>query len=111
MPIVMTAACRPYWGYRVHDLAAGDVIPDGEFADFLRATGAPVDEHTDGPAVDTDGDGVPEGNVEQVLTWVGDDRERAVAAFNAEADRGDKARKTLLAELEKRAQVDSDQAQ
>ena len=50
---------------------------------------------------------VPEGSAAQVMQWVGqgdgvaEQRRRAVAAYNAEGDRGEHARKTLLAALEK----------
>jgi hypothetical protein len=61
------------------------------------------------PVGDVDGDGVPDGPAHEVLSWVhaGTDeaevQRRAVEAFNAEGDKGKKARKTLLADLEKLA--------
>jgi hypothetical protein len=65
-------------------------------------------EPDDGPPVgDVDGDGVPDGPAYEVLAWVHavvDDDEvkrRAVQAFNVEGDKGKKARKGLLADLEK----------
>lgn len=41
---------------------------------------------------------VPAGNVSEVLEWVGDDRERALAAL--EAEKAGHGRKTLVAKLE-----------
>lgn len=46
---------------------------------------------------------VPEGTVNEVLTWVGDDHDRAVAALHAELAR-ETPRKGLVADLEKRAE-------
>jgi hypothetical protein len=57
-----------------------------------------VDEE---PAVDVDGDGVPDGTAKQVQDWVGTDRDRAAMALAAERARGDDARTTLVAALEK----------
>lgn len=39
------------------------------------------------------------GTIDQVLAWVGDSPERALQAHQAEEERGDKARSTLLAKL------------
>lgn len=102
MPLVVAEAHRPYWQYQVHDLAAGDVIPDGEFADYLRATGSPVVEES-GNTPDVTGDGVPDGTAVDVLGWVGDDPARAALALLAEQKR-EKPRTTLVANLEKVAQ-------
>lgn len=55
----------------------------------------------EGPAVDLDGDGVPDGTVKQLLEWVGEDLERAALALAAERDKGDDARQTLVVQLEK----------
>lgn len=101
MAIVVTEACRSWWNYQVHDLAAGDVVPAGEFADHLLATGAPVVEETD-TTPDVDGDGVPDGTAKDVLGWVGDDPAKAALALLAEGKR-DKPRSTLVADLEKLA--------
>lgn len=43
MAAKVTTPCRVSWNYGVHELAAGQLIPDGEFADHLLATGAPVE--------------------------------------------------------------------
>lgn len=53
------------------------------------------------PAVDLDGDGVPDGTAKQVTDWVGTDRDRAAQALAAERGKGDDARSTLVAALEK----------
>lgn len=88
-----------YWNYQVWHLAEGHEVSGG-LADYLLATASPVEEVSTGPAVDADGDGVPDGTRDQVLEWVGDDRARAQAAWDAEVAKGDKARSTLLAVLE-----------
>jgi hypothetical protein len=57
--------------------------------------------------VDVDGDGVPDGSARQVTDWVnrGEDadevRDRAAMALAAERGKGDDARSTLIAALEK----------
>jgi hypothetical protein len=99
MAVVVTQDCRPYYNYGLHELAKGTVIPAGEFADYLLATGAPVVEQADGPAVDLDGDGVPDGTVAQVLGWVAEDPAKAAQAL--EAERAGKARATLVDALAK----------
>ncbi|HEY3557394.1 MAG TPA: hypothetical protein VGL05_08020 [Kribbella sp.] len=40
-------------------------------------------------------------NISTVLAWVGQDKDRAIAAFDAESDRGEAARSTLLDQLSK----------
>jgi hypothetical protein len=94
-----TGTFSVYWNYQVWHLAGGEVV-DGGLADYLLATGSPVEEISTGPAVDIDGDGVPDGTREQVLEWVDGDRVRAQAARDAEVAKGDKARSTLLAALD-----------
>jgi hypothetical protein len=61
------------------------------------------DDEDAGPAVDTDGDGVPEGTALQILEWVGTDKDRAAKALDVEAAKGDSTRKSLVAALEKLA--------
>lgn len=80
MPVTIAADGRTYYNYQVIALRAGDEIPDGEFADHLTAAALTVE----GPAADVDSDGVPDGNVGQVLGWVGDDLDRARLALDAE---------------------------
>lgn len=48
---------------------------------------------------DTDKSDVPDGNVGEVLKWVGDDQARARRALEAEQAKGDDARSTLMAKL------------
>lgn len=147
----VTRSCSVYWNYVPEQLAEGQEIPAGQFADHLLATGAPVEAvdppvEGDAPPVEDDGppaeeggpDGneaepdpphdppvaadvpelspspspgdadvggdvalvmqVPDGPVFDVLTWVGNDLERAAAALTAEQAR-DKPRTTLVAAL------------
>jgi hypothetical protein len=101
MPAVrVTEACRVHYNYGLHPLAEGEEIPAGEFADHLLATGAPVVEVESGPAADTDGDGVPDGSIAQVLDWVGSDLDKAALARAAESLK-ETPRKGLLDALEK----------
>lgn len=44
--------------------------------------------------------GVPDGNVDEILAWVGNDAERARAALVVEPERHDPPRKTLVEPLE-----------
>lgn len=46
---------------------------------------------------------VPDGSAKDVIDWVGEDRDRARAALDAEQARGDDARTTLVAKLAKLA--------
>lgn len=51
MALVTTDTCRIYWNYQVWSLPKGTVVPDGEFATYLRsAGGAPVAEVEPEPA-------------------------------------------------------------
>lgn len=100
MSVRVMAACRPYW-HGVQELAEGQIVPSGEFADHLLATGAPVEPLDTEPAVDLDGDGVPDGAVNAVLAWVGEDPGRAAQALDAEQAKGEAARATLVAKLSK----------
>lgn len=51
------------------------------------------------PAPEPAADAVPEGSVDEVTAWVGQDKERAARALEAEKAK-DKPRKTAVAELE-----------
>lgn len=69
-------------------------------ARFHAAIAVPeVDE--DDPAVDVDGDGVPDGTAKQILDWVGDDPVRAAKARDAETAKGASARTSLVTALDK----------
>lgn len=94
--------------YRVENFKAGQEF-DGPFAQQLLDCGCPVEvreapeqvvDDPDGPGVDLDGDGIPEGSAPQVLTWVGDDIERANRALEAEQVK-DKPRAGLITALTK----------
>lgn len=99
MAVRLTEKYGCYWNNGVHQFAKDDVVPSGEFANYLLATGAPVEELADGPAVDLDGDGVPDGTIAQVLEWVGNDPARAARAL--EAEQAGKNRATLTDALTK----------
>ena len=93
--------------YRVEDFKKGQEF-DGPFAQQLLDSGCPVEVvepleavEPDGPGVDLDGDGVPEGSAHQILDWVAGDPARAQAALDAEHAKGDAARKVLTADLTK----------
>lgn len=99
-------------------VGAGLVADEAELCPECRGTGlrnpdapgvvetvpAPLVTAPDENAADRAAGDVPDGNAEQVLTWVGDDRERAQRALDAE--RAGKQRSGLTAQLEKLAEVD-----
>ena len=105
----VTVATKAYWPKtcQVLEFKAGEEVI-GELADYLATSGVAVEvldvvpevepEDPDGPGVDLDGDGVPEGSAKQVLAWVGDDPARAAQALEAETRR-EKPRTTLAADL------------
>lgn len=105
----VTTAVRAYWPRtcQVLDFKAGEEVV-GDLADYLASSGVSVEvldvapdvepDDPDGPGVDLDGDGVPEGSAKQILAWVNDDPARAAAALEAEALR-DKPRTTLAGDL------------
>lgn len=90
-------------------------VPDGPVDHWVRTNPGktPVRYHAvvaepeptddEEPAVDVDGDGVPDGTANQILEWVGEDPERAKLALAAEQARGASARKSLVSSLEKLA--------
>lgn len=95
-------------GGQMLEVKRGDVLK-GDVAAYLLRSGAavisedvsdqvdeePIEEGEEPPADELNIDG----KIEDVLTWVGDDPERALEAHSAEEARGDKARSTLLAKL------------
>jgi hypothetical protein len=99
MSVTTTEKFSVYWNYQVWHLAKGETVSGG-LADYLLETGSPVEEVAVGPAVDLDGDGVPDGTAKQVLDWVGEDRDRAAMALGAELGQ-EKPRSTLIGALEK----------
>lgn len=93
-----------------------DAVIEGDIAAYLIRTGAPVTPSDDDARDVAEGkvaEPTPEpetepeppadlditGRIDEVLTWVGDDPERALTAHAAEEARGDQARSTLLAKL------------
>jgi hypothetical protein len=100
MQVTVTKTFKVYWNYQVWPLAEGETV-SGDLADYLLKTGSPVEEVPAGPAVDVNVDGVPDGTIAQVQEWVGDDRDRAALALTAEQAKGDGARSTLVAALDK----------
>lgn len=95
--------------YRVESFKKGQEF-DGPFAQSLLDTGCPVEvldeDDPDGPGVDLDGDGVPEGSAPQVLDWVnagGSEaavKDRATLALTAEQAK-EKPRSGLITSLTK----------
>lgn len=74
----------------------GDV-PQEDVDRLLRADAIEANEQEP----DELGDSVPDGTIAEVLAWVDSDRDRAAQALAAEQAKGDKARSTLVADLEK----------
>jgi hypothetical protein len=64
-----------------------------------EAGGLPPNENSD------DTDPVPDANKDDLLAWVGDDKDRATRALEAEKDRTGGPRSTVVAALEKVAQA------
>lgn len=73
---------------------------------WRKVPDAPADDspepgpEAEGSSESGSGDQVPDGPAKDVLAWVGDDSDRAVAALEAEETR-DQPRTTLVAALEK----------
>jgi hypothetical protein len=100
MAVRLTKAFGTSWNaVRLH-LAKDEVVPSGELANWLLAGGAPVEEI---PAVvpDDEVEDVPDGTIAEVEAWIGEDPDRAARALAAELAKGDSARGTLVAKLEK----------
>jgi hypothetical protein len=101
----------PYWNYGIHPLAKDEEV-SGELAAYLVSTHSPVEplddearallepprKETGEPPTELDIDGT----AADVLAWVGEDRERAAVALEAEQAK-DKPRSTLVKQLEKLA--------
>lgn len=94
-------------GGRAHvDIPRGAALPaDVPQEDVARLLALGQIEEPDGPGVDTNDDGVPEGSARQVMEWVGSDPERAAMALDIEQAKGDNARSTLVASLQKLVQA------
>jgi hypothetical protein len=93
-------------------VAGGDVMPhrvplhwaiqeqlDKGHVARVNEDGSPWTEPA--PEPEPDPDAVPEGNVTDVLAWVGDDKARAERALNAEWAKGDAQRKGVVDPLAK----------
>jgi hypothetical protein len=76
------------------------LLVDGELRIDLGPAQPEPDPVAEGSAESGSGDQVPDGTIAEVLDWVGDDSDRAVAALEAEEAR-DQPRSTLVAALEK----------
>lgn len=115
MRVKVTEAGRAYYNYGIVEFAKGDEMSGG-FALHLLETGTdvePVDEAAEEwlaaqgapPVAEQESDKPPTGldvdaTAADVLTWVGDDPERAAEALVAEQE-SDKPRSTLVKQLEK----------
>ncbi|MEV0993426.1 hypothetical protein [Nonomuraea sp. NPDC050202] len=77
-------------------------LPDPAQREVLTAPPAPAVPSLANPEPDDVHDEVPDGTVDDVLGWVGDDPDRARAALEAEEAR-DKPRSTLVARLREKA--------
>jgi hypothetical protein len=106
----------PYWNYGIHPLAEGEEV-SGDLAAYLVSTHSPVEplddeaaallepapEESKEPPAELDIDGT----AADVLAWVGEDPERAAVALEAEQAK-EKPRSTLVKQLEKLADSDSE---
>lgn len=101
-----------YWNYAVTKFTPGAEL-DGDMArhfvdnapkgsvEVLEADPEPepVEEKAPEPVVPADGDEPPvEGTIDDLMTWVGDDKERAAAALEAEQAKS-KPRSTVVKRL------------
>lgn len=100
MPVKLTEDHRTYWNYQVITLAKGEEIPNGEFADHLIASGAPIEVEEAPPAPPADPDAVPQGTVAEILAWVGEDKDKAAKALAAE-QAAERPRAGIVGPLEK----------
>lgn len=112
MRVRATSAFSAVRDCQITALAEGQEV-DGDFARYLLETGTlvePVDDDARALAGDTDTPPNPDdqgGNgqldisakVDDVLAWVGDDKDRAREALDAETAKGDKARSSLVTQL------------
>lgn len=127
MRVTADEKLRIFYNHVPVDIAEGEEL-DGDFAVFLlerRAPVTPVDDEAhahlhaltsgDEPTAGADHPpslGVPEGTVDEIMEWVGDDPAKALRALEAET--AGKARKSLIGKLEKLLEAatasDGDQA-
>lgn len=110
---VVVDRTKAYWEYAVREFVKGEELmgdlarhlldntPKGSVevleADPEQPAPTPVAQETS--AIGDDGDGPPvEGTIDTLMTWVGDDPERAAAALVAEQAK-DKPRATVIKRL------------
>ncbi|MFH8752942.1 hypothetical protein ACH4GK_17895 [Streptomyces rimosus] len=115
MRVRARTALRPYYNYRLIDIPAGTEVSGGLAVHLLetRSDVEPADEAAalwENPGADDQpeepgGGSEPEadGTADDILTWVGDDPDRADTAIAQETAR-DKPRSTLLKKLQKIAE-------
>lgn len=99
MQVVVREDCSVSYNYGVWPLVKGQIL-EGEMADYLHATGAPVDPVEPATEPEQPADDVPTGTVAEVLAWVDGDPDKAQLALDAEHARA-LPRVTLVADLEK----------
>lgn len=98
MPAIRVAAdCAVYFRLSVESLAEGQEIPAGEFADYLLATGAPV-ESLDTPAAGESG-GDPETPPASTDTDTSGDADSTAGALVAAASGGEGGDLALIAQV------------
>lgn len=113
MRVKVLGDCQTYYNYGIVVLSEGDEVKGG-LALFLLETGAEVEPIDDAARAwrptgteseelegDSEDDELSENaTAAEVLDWVGDDRDRAAEALEAEQAK-DKPRSTLVKQLEK----------
>jgi hypothetical protein len=84
-----------------HDLPLPSGIADRVARGQLRLVNEDGTPPAESPAEESpaDPDAVPAGTIDEVLAWVGNDKDRAARALEAEHAKGDQARSTLVAKL------------
>lgn len=73
--------------------------PLSKASDNLKKDENPENEPTDTVSEEENVDGVPEGNISEINDWVGEDKDRAQLALDAE-NAQETPRKTLVKHLE-----------
>lgn len=73
--------------------------PLSKASDNLKKDENPENESTDTVSEEENVDGVPEGNISEINDWVGEDKDRAQLALDAE-NAQETPRKTLVKHLE-----------
>lgn len=94
------AAIRGDAEYPQHRGGANWLLSDGTTFSGSSEEAVAAEAELTGGATPAVPDAVPDGKVAEVLAWVGDDKDRAAKALEAEQAKGDKARTTLTGPLE-----------